>query len=106
MTASDLREVLRRGFFVDILREVGERCTECDEVARYPAALLVLEHVCTSIVQRWEDRAVHPDEVDAGRSALESHMVSLLNALDANDQSGVAERGNNLASAFLDWRAL
>jgi hypothetical protein len=105
VTGFELERILSQGFFADNLRAVANGCTASIELAKHPAALLVLEHVCDSVAERWEGGAVQTVEVSAGRAALEPHMVTLLRALDGDDDATVAEQANQLARAFSRWRA-
>jgi hypothetical protein len=105
VSGADLLAIMREGFSADRLRTLSDHCPQSDAARTHPTALLVLEHIGSTLAARWEGRAVTVGELEHGRSTLEEPILQLLQAMVRGDPTEVMESTEQLSRAFIQFRA-
>ena len=103
MQAADLRFILDEGFAGDALSQLAVAVVAVAERHESPAAVLVLQHVCTALASTWDD-AVDIDDAQRMEDAFRPAIQTLLRELTHGTPATISAALDRLSLAFLEHR--
>lgn len=104
MQVSDLLGTLASGFHAENLDRIGGLCEQCAEFDRYPAAFLLIEYVCNSLAQQWEDSPLETSVFEEAQRRLSPCVERVLRSIASGDDKEVVEATDRLAKEYASWR--
>lgn len=101
MSLQQLRENLKKGFYVDNLYEMSHLCRNLALDTASPTPFFVMQYIFSNIARNWEDRPVTVEEAKLVESKMTEPLENLIEGIIADASSAeMFDLLNNVVSAY------
>jgi len=101
MTSAEVAQSLKTNFAGERLAETSLAFISADERPQFPAALLLLSTVCSTLANFWDGPVLDTHATEL-REAFFNLIQDLANAISLGDRSRVSELSDSLATTLLN----